>query len=138
MTTRTKASSVPIITPPKTPDYEVHQSKYEQVPKLPIRALLLGASGSGKCVLLFNLIMDVYCKVFSKVYIGSPTIHIDPNWIEVKKHLEDKLKMSNSDELPLYYDSYNPEELEKVIDTQSKVVDYQKKNKQKKFYRFLL
>ena len=37
--------------------------------------------------------------------------------------------MSNTDELPLYYDTYNPEELETVIDTQSKVVDYQKKNK---------
>ena len=65
---------------------------------------------------------------FSKIYICPPTINIDPNWIEVKKHLEGKLKMSNADELPLYYDSYNPEELEKVIDTQSNVVDYQKKN----------
>ena len=138
MTTKIKSSSIHIITPPKTPDYEAHQSKYEQVPKLPIRALLLGASGSGKGVLLSNLIMDVYDKVFSKVYIWSPTIHIDPNWIEVKKHLEDKLKMSNSDELPLYYDSYNPEELEKVIDTQSKVVDYQKKNKQNKIFQILI
>ena len=67
----TKANSmpsVPIITPPGTPNYEVPQSKYEQVPRLPIRALLLGASGSGKCVLPYNLIMDVYDKV-SLLYI---------------------------------------------------------------------
>ena len=44
--------------------------------------------------------------------------------------------MNNSDELPLYYDSYNPEELENVIDTQSKVVDYQKKNKPKKCSKY--
>ena len=40
------------------------------------------------------------------------------------------LKTSNNDELLLYYDTYNPEELEHVIDTQSKVVSFQKKNKQ--------
>ena len=57
-------ASVPIINPPNTPNYEVPQSKYEQVPRLPMRALLFGASGSGKGVLLSNLIMYVYEKVF--------------------------------------------------------------------------
>ena len=70
MTTNNKSSSIPIITPPTTPDYEVLQSKYEQALKLPIRALLLGASGSGKGVLLSNLIMDVYDKVFQRFIYG--------------------------------------------------------------------
>ena len=132
----TTSPPVLIITSPKTPDYEVLQSKYEQVPQLPIRDLLFGASGSGKGVLLSNRIMDVYDKVHSKIYIWSPTINIDPNCIEVKTHVEYKLKMSNTDELPLYYDSYNPEELEKVIDTQNKTVDHQQKNNQNKYFKY--
>ena len=87
----TTNASVPIITPPKTHNHEVPQSKYEQVPRLPIRASLLGVIGSCKGVLLYNRIMDVYDKFFSNNYIWSPTINIDPNWIEVKNHIEDKL-----------------------------------------------
>ncbi len=120
------------ITPPKTQNYEIVQSKYEQAPRLPIRALLLGASGSGKGVLLSNMITNIYDGVFSKVYIFSPTVNVDPLWNNVKKYLEDKLQMSNSEDLPLYYDHYQTEDLEKVIDTQSKVVDYLKKKKSKK------
>ena len=44
--------------------------------------------------------------------------------------------MSNTDELPLYYDPYNLEGLEKVIDTQSKVVDSQRKNEQAKYFKY--
>ena len=89
--------------------------------------MLLGDSGTGKGVLLSNLMMDIYDKVFQRVYIWSPTVNIDPNWIEVKKYIEDKLKMRNTDDDPLYFEEYNPEVLHKVIETQSKVIDYQKK-----------
>ena len=44
MSNKTNAmASVPVINPPGTHNYEVPQSKYEQVPRLPIRALLLCA-----------------------------------------------------------------------------------------------
>ena len=119
------------ITPPKTQNYDIVQSKYEQAPRLPIRALLLGASGSGKGVLLSNLVMQVYDKVFSKVYIFSPSIHVDDNWRSVKHYLEDKLQMSNSEDLPLYYGHYDPADLEKIIDTQAKVADYLFRRNQK-------
>ena len=44
--------------------------------------------------------------------------------------------MSNSEELPLYYDHYQTEDLEKIIDTQSKVVDYLKKKNSKKYFKY--
>ena len=128
-------ASVPIITQPKTPNYEVPQSKYEQVPRLPIRALLLGASGSWKGVLLSNRITDVYDNVFvGQTYVYGRELLI-LTLPAVKKHPGDKLKMSNTGQLHLYYDSYNPEELETVIEAQSKVVDYQKKNKQNNYFK---
>ena len=37
-----------------------------------------------------------------------------------------------------YFDSYNPAELEQVILTQQKVIDYQKENKHKDLYQILI
>ncbi len=38
----------------------VKQSKYEVCGKLPFRSVILGPSGSGKMVLLQNMILDIY------------------------------------------------------------------------------
>ena len=59
---------IPTIEPIKLKDYEVKQSKYEVVPKLPCRSLILGPSGSGKTILLQNLIMSIYKGCFSRVH----------------------------------------------------------------------
>ena len=49
----------PDIKPIKIKEYEVKQSEYDHVGKLPIRSLLVGPSGSGKTVLLQNMILDI-------------------------------------------------------------------------------
>ena len=74
----------PDIKPIAVKQFEVKQSKYEQVPKLPCRSLLLGASNSGKGVLLQNLILDIYKDCFERVYIFSPSINVDHTWLPVK------------------------------------------------------
>ena len=51
--------NAPDIKPIKIKEYEVKQSKYPHVGKLPIRTLLIGPSGSGKTVLLQNMILDI-------------------------------------------------------------------------------
>ena len=43
--------SKPNIVPISVKRFEVKQNKYEQVPKLPCRSILLGASNSGKGIL---------------------------------------------------------------------------------------
>ena len=40
------------------------KSKYEMVPQLPMRSVILGPSGSGKAILLQNMILDIYKKMF--------------------------------------------------------------------------
>ena len=59
----------PDIKPIKVKQYDVKQSKYEQVGQIPVRTILLGASGSGKGILLQNMIMDIYDKCFERIYI---------------------------------------------------------------------
>ena len=52
----------PDVKPIKTKQYDVPESKYKQVGKLPFRSIVLGSSGSGKTILLQNMIIDIYKK----------------------------------------------------------------------------
>ena len=129
---------VPKIEPIKIKEFEVKQSKYPQVGKLPIRPILLGPSGSGKTVLLQNMILDIYRDCFSRIYIFSPSIEVDASWAPVKDYIEKHMKVQHTDEEPIYFDHYDPEALGKIIDTQHKVTDYMKKNGAKKLYQILI
>jgi len=123
--------SVPKIEPIKVKQYEVKQSKYPQCGKLPVRSILLGPSGAGKGVLLQNMILDIYKGCFERVYIFSPSINVDVTWLPVKKYLEETINLKD-DEPPLYYDHYDSESLEKIIDTQKKITEHLKSKKETK------
>ena len=79
--------SKPNIVPIAVKQYEVKQSKYEHVSKLPTRSIINAASGSGKTVLIQSLILDIYRNCFSRIYIFSPSIEIDDTWLPVKKYI---------------------------------------------------
>ena len=124
---------IPDIKPIKTKDYDVKQSKYPQVGKLPVRSVLLAPSGAGKTILIQNMILDIYKGLFERVYIFSPSIHVDHTWEPVKEYLKHHID-PKSDEPELYYDHYNPEALEQIVDTQRKVVEFQKEKKKLNIY----
>jgi hypothetical protein len=130
--------NAPDIKPIKIKEYEVKQSKYPHVGKLPIRSLLIGPSGSGKTVLLQNLILDIYKDCFARIYIFSPSIDVDASWTPVKHYIEHDMKVKNKPEEPIYFDHYNPEALNKIIQTQHKVTEFMKKNGHKKLYQILV
>jgi hypothetical protein len=58
-------------------------------------------------------------------------------WEPVKKYIEKDLKI-NTDKEKIYYDDYLHEDLEKVIDTQYKLIDHMKKQEYKKLYNILI
>lgn len=120
--------SKPDIKPIAVKQFEVKQSQYEQVPKLPCRSILLGASNSGKGILLQNLILDIYKGCFERVYIFSPSINVDHTWLPVKTYLDSTTNLSE-DEPQLYYDHYDSESLENIITTQRKIIEHQKSKK---------
>jgi len=131
-------SEIPKIEPPKVIEFDVKQSKYQMVGKLPTRAILVGPSGAGKGVLLSNLILDVYKNCFSRIYIFSPSITVDYNWHPVKQYIANEMKVVETDDDKFYYDNYDPEALEQIIDTQHKITDYMKKNKYKTLFQILI
>ena len=128
----------PVITPVKVKEYEVKQSKYHQCGKLPVRSVILGPSGSGKGILLQNMILDIYKNCFERIYIFSPSIHVDHTWEPVKEYIK-KTMRSKDDEPECYYDHYDPESLEKIIDTQKKIIEFQKQKKEtKRLFQILI
>lgn len=130
-------SDIPTIKPIHTKEYEVKQSKYEVASKLPLRAIILGPSGSGKSILLQNMILDIYRDCFSRIYIFSPSINVDyQTWEPVKKYIEKDI--SNNDNENFYYDHYDEESLFNIIDTQRKIIEYQKKHNNKKLFQILI
>ena len=127
----------PKIEPINVKQYEFKQSPYPQADKLPFRSIIVSASQGGKGILIQNLILKIYRGCFERIYIVSPTAHIDEAYKEVIKYIEKELKIDNKKEQYLF-DEYNPEALEHIIDTQHKVIEYQKKNKMTKLYSCLL
>ena len=131
--------SYPKIEPIKLKDYTSKQSKYSQCAKLPMRSIVLGPSGSGKTILLQNMILDIYAGCFDKIYIFSPSVNLDHTWLPVKEYIKDKLKIKDDDkEDPIYYDEYVPEELLKIIETQTKITNYMKKEGKTKMFNILI
>jgi ABC-type oligopeptide transport system ATPase subunit len=120
---------VPDIKPIKLREYDTKQSKYSMVPQVPFRSIVLGPSGSGKTILLQNMILDIYRDCFSRIYIFSPSIEVDSTWLPVKQYIEKDMNVQNTKEEPIYFDHYDPQNFNNIIDTQHKVIDYMKKNK---------
>ena len=128
--------AVPSIRPIKERHWDVPQSRYPQCAKLPLRSIILAPSGGGKGVLLQNLILDLYRGCFERVYVFSPSVNVDSAWAPVKKHLLEERKMGVEDKL--FFDEYDPEALQTIIDTQRRVVEHQKKEGHRKLFQVLV
>ena len=98
--------------------------------------MLVGPSGSGKTVLLTTMILDIYKGCFSIIYMWSPSIEVDNTWKPAKDYIRDHTKPNGKEKC--YFDSYDPSELEQVIEAQQKVIDYQKEQTHKDVYQFLI
>ena len=131
------SDEIPIIKPINLKEYEVKQSKYNVVSKLPVRAVILGPSGSGKSILLQNMILDLYRDCFSRIYIFSPSINVDyQTWEPVKKYINKTIPQNDDEEF--YYDRYDEESLNNIITTQRKIIEYQKKQNHNKLFSILI
>ena len=48
-------------------------------------------------------------------------------WQPVKYYIEKTMKVKHTDEEPIYFQEYEAEALENIIDTQHKIITYMKK-----------
>jgi len=120
-----------------TQEYTQKQSKYEDAPKIPFRALLLAPSNSGKTVLIQNMVIDIYNKCFERIYIFSPSTHVDDSYKSIKDYQTNIMKVEEKED-KLYFDHYNVEDLENIISQQHEVIMHMKEKKMKNLFSILI
>ena len=128
---------IPYVKPHKMTEYEFPQSKYDVAPRIPFSQIVVGPSGSGKSILLQNMILDIYRNCFQRVFIFSASIHVDSVWHPVKDYIEKQLKVDPKKE-KVYFDEFHKEDLEEILDQQYKISQYQKDHKFKKLFATLV
>ena len=74
--------------------------------------------------------------MFFTSHIWSPSIEVDSTWKPVKDYIRDHTKPSDREKC--YFDSYDPSELEQVVQTQQKVIYHHKEQTHKDLYHILI
>ena len=131
--------SVPHIAPAKgMRKFEFKQSRYKHLQGMNVlRSLCVGSSGSGKGVLLQSLVLDVFAGVFERVFLFSKTAFTDTNWEPVLKHIRKELKHPE-DELGPFFEEFEPAVIEKIIDQQKRIIEYEKAHNFKKLHQICI
>jgi hypothetical protein len=70
--------------------------------------IVLGPSGSGKGILLQNLILNVYRGCYDRIYIFSPSIFVDKTWSPVTEYIKKDLNVNVEKEKCLF-DTFDTE-----------------------------
>ena len=130
--------NTPEIKPYNHEKYTCKQSQYEMVSELPTRALIVAPSNSGKSVLLQNIILDIYRGCFERIFIFSPSIHIDAVWRPVIDYCTHTLKQHESEKEHYYFDTFDQSEFRQIITTQAKIVKHMKDRNMKKLYNIAI
>ena len=102
--------SHPIIKAANRKKFTCKQSKYSIAPEALFRAVCYGPTGSGKSILLQQLILDINTECFERIYIWSPSLDIHHVWDPVRKDIRKELKVDTKKEKCLF-SMYNPKEL---------------------------
>ena len=102
-----------------------------------MRAMIVGPSGSGKSTLLVSMILDIYRGAFERIFIWSPSVNLDSIWLPVKKYIKEGLKVDTDTE-SCWWDEFNVEDLERVIETQNTIIEYQKNQGMKKLFNIFV
>ena len=126
---------VAAITPAKIEECTCKQSRYAIAPELPMTAVVDGPSGSGKSVLLQQLILDTYRGCFERIFIWSPSIGIDHVWDPVKTYIKKELGVETKKDKS-FFPTYNLKELAEVMDRQFRIAEWQKKQRKACVWHF--
>ena len=94
----------------------------------PCRYLLVGPSGSGKSVLLVDFLVRLYRGAFQRIFVFSPSIHIDSAWKPVFKYVEKTLGVDSEQE-QWAFDEWDDEKLKEIVETQKAIIQEQKHQK---------
>ena len=93
---------------------------------LPCRALLTHPSGGGKGITMLSLTLKFWRGCFSRIFLLSPTASIDHTWEPLERYIRQTLKVDESEQV--FFDTFDEEALERILDTQTRIIKWQKKH----------
>ena len=120
-----------------TPEYTQKQPIHDHLPKVPCRGIFLGPSGSGKSVALVDCIVRLYDKCWERIYVFSPSVHLDSAWLPVKKYVEEQLHVDVMKE-QCFFDAWDPAAIAGIVQQQVALTEHSKKLGLKKLYGILI
>ena len=97
------------------------------VPPTPCRLLITGPSGSGKGILTLDLLTRIYAGCFQRIIVLSPSVHLDSAWQPVKDYVHKVMGVPEEEQC--FFDTFDEEALSEILETQRKVVEFEKKEK---------
>ena len=125
------------ILPLKEPGYEYPQSKSEILPKLPLRALVLGPGSSGKTTMLTRLLVDkqFYGGKFSRIYWFSPSATVDDSLDPLRDYVKN---LQDQDDDPSFHDEFDAPVIKRLLERQKKITEYLKRKGAKKRFNICI
>ena len=93
---------------------------------LSARCLLTNPSGGGKGIIMLNLALKFWRGCFSRIYLFSPTADVDHTWGPLENYIRKELKVEESEQV--FFNVFSEKKLEEILETQKKIVQWQKKN----------
>ena len=83
--------------------------------------------------------LDVYRNCFSRIYIVSPSIHVDSVWNPVKKYLFNELnQVVEQKKEQTLFEHFEEGKMYEIMETQHKLIDHMKRNKMKRLFQILI
>jgi hypothetical protein len=67
-----------------------------------------------------SMILDHYRGCFARIIIMSPSIFLDSVWDPVKEYIRNEMKVKDTEKI--YFDEWDPEALQHVLDEHTKIV----------------
>ena len=119
---------VAVIRPAKVKENSFRQSRYEGVAKTCFRAILSSRSSGGKTTTIYNMVTDFYGgKIFSKTYIFSRSVFLDPLWIKLCEWCEQNMSYDEGEQWR--FTSIREDVLERIVDERKKQIDEERRQK---------
>ena len=130
------ATKAPEVKPVPYKAMPTKQSKYPELPPLPTRALLLAPSGAGGSTFMQWCILDGYRGAFSRVFVFSPTVHLDKaTWDPVKRHVHNEMSVPLDEQC--FFDTWDVAALERILAEAEAITEYCRRKKKPAFHTYL-
>ena len=83
-----------------------------------------------------SLILDVFEGVFERVFLFSKTAKSDHTWEPVLRYIRKTLKVPEEEEC--FFEEFDPEVINGIIEQQKRIIDYEKKHNFKKLHQICI